>query len=594
MLTIIDREGRQIERLSPDDMETVLAAFARPGATEQERERGAAVVSRVQQYRRWFACDCLGPGEAPPVLIPVTGSHIRRDSRRPDHADDCPFEMDPRERERYVASLRERVPREGFRLAAEFSPSRATPERSGPDRDDEGEERDPTPDGVGAGQETRRGVSKASGRDKISQLLFELLDRAHLNRVGPVPRGLGERLDALNGAAQQIPLGAGLCLRDVLETDAARLQDLTGRIGARRDWPRGRRPHGVMIFVALRIENDVLVAVSGARVTVEGPIAVFGPGRGHVRHGPFVVAVLVASPDRGAPVVPLQAYAHPCWTDDDMMPVDSTHERRCLGTLVRFQGWMARENLHVRIVKPLYDRSEYYTGREEPELVVKPDFEGTIRTPSGTFIRSFVVEVMGFNDDEYLKRKERLERIVKGKGTWWIEHPAHRGILESEGDTSLGRGLTQLGRWAARRANELRPPTATTDARSSLALEEPHRQAIERAAAAQQPATATEPATAPRSKVSIPPRVPAVQDPTPTSPPPVRAKPVVSPSASWLAEPRPIEIRAEPAVKPVQPVTRIDGGFGTPPLETPAVRRHQPPKRPSLLRRLLGLLGGQA
>ena len=460
MLTVIDRNGGEIERLSLGDMEAMLAAFARPGATQQAREDGAAVVRKVGQYRRWFACDCLGPGEAPPVLIPVTGSHIRRESHRPDHADGCPFEMDAEERERYAASLRERMPQEGFCLAANFPPPRATPDRGRPDQDDEDKERDPSPDGAAAGQETRRGVSKASRRDKVSQLLFELLDRAHLNRIGPVPRDPQARLDALNGAAQEVLLGENLCLHDVLETDAALLQDLVRHIGARRHWPRGRRPHGVMIFVVSRIEDDVLVAVSGTRVTVEGAIAVFGPGRGRVRQGPFVAAVLVASPDGRAPPVPLQAYAHPCWADDDMMPVDSTHERRCLNILVRFQNWMTGQHLHVYIEKPLYDLSKYYTGLEEPEVVVKPDFRGVIQTSSGAFIRSFVVEVMGFDHDEYVKQKKRLKGIVKGKDAWWIEHPAHRGIPEAEGDTSLRQDLLRLGQWAAAEANTLRPPPA--------------------------------------------------------------------------------------------------------------------------------------
>jgi len=36
---------------------------------------------------------------------------------------------------------------------------------------------------------------------------------------------------------------------------------------------------------------------------------VFGPGMGRVRTGPFVVAVLVASPDGRAPLTPLKGYA---------------------------------------------------------------------------------------------------------------------------------------------------------------------------------------------------------------------------------------------------------------------------------------------
>ena len=108
---------------------------------------------------------------------------------------------------------------------------------------------------------------------------------------------------------REISLGGDLRLSGVLYTDAGQLDDLVGRVRLRARWPDGRRPHGVLVFIAERLEGDVIVAVSGTRLTVEGPIAVFGPGSGRVRTGPFVVAVLVASPDGRAPLAPLKAYA---------------------------------------------------------------------------------------------------------------------------------------------------------------------------------------------------------------------------------------------------------------------------------------------
>ena len=57
------------------------------------------------------------------------------------------------------------------------------------------------------------------------------------------------------------------------------------------------------------------------RLAVEGPIGVFGPGRGNTRNGPFIMAVLVASPDGRAPPVPMKAFAQPCWSADDILPL---------------------------------------------------------------------------------------------------------------------------------------------------------------------------------------------------------------------------------------------------------------------------------
>lgn len=444
VLTVTDKKGKALGRLGVKDLDAVLAAFARPGATAEERWRGAAVVRRVQQRDGWFRCGCLGPGEDPPVLVPVKEAYIRREASRPDHADGCPFESDAEDRARHARSLRAREPGDGFRLARAIKAAGSAPARD--DADSGGEP------GAEAGQGASRGPAKVYYRTKLSQLLFELLHAAGVHRVGPGPRGRETQVQALYAAARGISLGGELRLSSVLETNPDRLQDFIGGIRARARWPRGRRPHGVLVFVAARIEGEALVAASGASVAVEGPISVFGPGRGWVRRGPFVVAVLVASPDGHTPPVPLEAYAHPCWSNDDMLPVDSTHERRCLGILVGFQGWMAGQGCAVEIEKPLHDRSRYYTGREEADGVVKPDFEGTVRTATGVFLRSFVIEVKGFDHAEYRRAKARLERAVRDKRVHYVEHLAHGGVPEAEGDLRLRRDLVRLGRWAAAKA----------------------------------------------------------------------------------------------------------------------------------------------
>jgi len=153
-------------------------------------------------------------------------------------------------------------------------------------------------DAAAAGARTaRRGVCKTYDRDKLSQLLFKLLSDAQVHRLGRGPRGPGEQWEAVYRAARGIPLSDGLQLSEVLHTDPGQLDLLLGCLGSRQRWPRMSRPHGVLVFVAARIEGDVIVAASGARLAVEGPVAVFGPGRGNMRTGPFIVAVLVASLD---------------------------------------------------------------------------------------------------------------------------------------------------------------------------------------------------------------------------------------------------------------------------------------------------------
>jgi hypothetical protein len=253
MLTIIDRQGREVRPLDPEEHEALLAAFTRPGAGERARERGAAVVRQVWQHRRWFRCDCLGPGEAAPLLVPVAGTHIRRDPNHPDHAEDCPFAMDAEDRACHAMSLRVCVPRGGFRLARAFPQPEADPDR---DEEDDHAERDAggevgdAPEAGAAAQTRERGLRKAYHRTSLAQLLFALLSEAGVHRLDPAPRERAAQERALRAGAQSISLGGELRLSDVLETDPDRLGTLLGRVAARSHWPSGRRPHGVLVFIA--------------------------------------------------------------------------------------------------------------------------------------------------------------------------------------------------------------------------------------------------------------------------------------------------------------------------------------------------------
>ena len=56
----------------------------------------------------------------------------------------------------------------------------------------------------------------------------------------------------------------------------------------------------------------------------------FGPGQDNARAGAFIVEVPVASPDGCAPPVPMKAFAQPCWSAGDILPLDSGWERASL------------------------------------------------------------------------------------------------------------------------------------------------------------------------------------------------------------------------------------------------------------------------
>ena len=253
----------------------------------------------------------------------------------------------------------------------------------------------------------------------------------------------------------------------MLGTDPAGMGELVRRIAARRTWPKGRRPHGVLALVAEGIEGDTLVLAGGGRIGIRGAISVFDPGRGAQRRGPFVVAELIVSPDGQQPLAPLEAYAHPCWSATDMLPVDSSHERRYLDILVRLQGWMAAKGCQVAIAKPLHDRSGYYLGQEAGDAVVKPDFEGAVHAADGSFLRSFAVELMGYDHPEYRAVKVRVRAAITGKRVHFLEHLAHDPARLEEHDHTFRSSLTRFGRRAISKARDV-PALPVTPIRLTL------------------------------------------------------------------------------------------------------------------------------
>jgi len=223
MLSVVDRNGRPVRLLGAAEMEAMLAAFARPGATAAARTRGADIARKAQQRNCWFRCGCLDGTEPAPILVPVLGQHIRRSPHHPDHADACPFEMGDVGSLARARRLREPEPGDVFRLVGAIRPGDAA---------------------VAGARTGRRGVCKIYDRDKLSQMLSKLLSDAQVHRVGRGPRGPGEQWEAVYRAARGIPLGDGLRLSDVPHTDPGQLGLLLGCIRSRQRWPRMTRPHG--------------------------------------------------------------------------------------------------------------------------------------------------------------------------------------------------------------------------------------------------------------------------------------------------------------------------------------------------------------
>jgi len=92
--------------LTPGEDRALHKAFGR-FAAPAAWAAGATVVRRYQHAGsgHWFACDRLGPGVRPPVLVPVAEAPVRcQDPPWPAHAEECDFRRDPDEQRLVAAS----------------------------------------------------------------------------------------------------------------------------------------------------------------------------------------------------------------------------------------------------------------------------------------------------------------------------------------------------------------------------------------------------------------------------------------------------------------------------------------------------------
>ena len=407
----------QAAPVTPLEDARLRAAFGRYGGGPLERHDAALVVADHQQRGPggWFLCDCRPDADLPPVLVPVSMTHIRRheDARWPPHDEACDFFREPAEQRAIVASHSASVVRP-FRLARRINPF--TPE-------------------------LRHDIAACSPhgrRPGLARLLARLVTDAGLQRIGPGwwKPTLGEQAKAIWAAARPIEIDAGVRLTEFFCTSPARLGELKARIeAAGEERFQGTRPHGILIARASAIADGLLTPIAGEPIPVRGRLAVFGERSGAVRlhsaqraaRAPWLVACVIGRAGAKEPVEALSAYAHPCADDAHLMLLDSDMERRTLAQLRSVQSWLARKmDTAMTIEKPLFDIGPEPDDDADPRPVLMPDFVVRAETP-GAAGRTAIVETMGFADDAYRTHKARVHLLMRSAlaGAPVVKHDFH-------------------------------------------------------------------------------------------------------------------------------------------------------------------------
>ena len=334
------------------------------------------------------------------------------------------------------------------------------------------------PDGLGApGEGPGDGVERpwTGGRpSSLSQVLKTLMRAAGLNRFDGAadPAAPTDWLAACRRAAGEMRVAGRVKMSDILFTDPAKwaIEGTPERLDAMASrWPGRGRPFVLLSWLA----HDVAVHGINPRHPEAGRVVVHSRVRRPVVfrrriEGPFLFLGIVARGLDGGAWACRAASVHPILSPKVPMPVDSDYERDALGALRRAAAGLARDAAlggpaRVELEKPLFP----FMVRGGPCL---PDALLTVTRPGGRGhlpagpdgppaegpfadrdTARYVIEVMGFADDAYERRKEntharmrRIGRVIRMEGkqfdsSWNDLETQTRRIARRIGKDLVGR-----------------------------------------------------------------------------------------------------------------------------------------------------------
>ncbi|WRH15960.1 hypothetical protein GC087_25565 (plasmid) [Pantoea sp. JZ2] len=169
--------------------------------------------------------------------------------------------------------------------------------------------------------------------------------------------------------------------------------------------------------------------------TPEKGLRINGESQGGLRPPYWVILEFRRSADGS--IVCSDGYAHALHSRSCPVPVDSGLERKTLESLARCAEWLSKKKdaqvRHIHLKKPLFDYAVTVDGEEGWVL---PDFVLEATTTDGEN-RTFIIETMGYQDEDYIERKSRQHRGMKTLGELQTDPPR----WPEETDKSLERQM---------------------------------------------------------------------------------------------------------------------------------------------------------
>ena len=432
MLCLVTKSKLRVEReLSEKEADAVRDPLLDDSAAQLAR----AVLREGRENDLWLRCDCRIDIDDDPLVAPCrmsmgAGYSWRRlqGENRPQHHPDCVFYRESRE-ERAQGNWRRaaRVPPEGY-----FAALRAR--RGGNSAElDTGEDGTALTDPLHAPEEEGDREPSRRRTPALPGLLCRLLERAGLTRVrtNEPPPGIGGWTEAMLAAAKTIEVAPGHPLDGLLFPWRAGWDRL--RVHARvreaaREFPKGHMPQGFVCFPVLNVGERSLPA-TGKYGELEVVTRIRRPTiGGRAVSGPCLFFGVVALITRRRGYECVRGWAQSIVSVHRPVPVDSDFERQAFGTLTTTLRILDREfpDAGFTMEKPVFE-IDTEQGPCLPDFLIRARRKGEVRT--------WVVEVMGFERPDYLAGKEVTHERMQELGP----------VILMDG-RKFERGLTDEGR----------------------------------------------------------------------------------------------------------------------------------------------------
>ncbi len=413
--------GCLVRQLSEAEESAVKKVCGRREAGSQEEKALALdVLTEMRRTDTWLACSCVA-GDAPPMnsanLRSDTGTIYLQSFSTP-HDAECPMFRELKEDEDTTKSGTRKTAGSQPVSYLSFLPREENGARlqAGPGSQDDGDDR-----------------LRRKRRPRLARLLLTLIEDAGLNVIetlAPFPTAPArEAIDRIAAVTRNNEFTRGRPLSDIVRFWPLITQDeqqrLMGQLEAPNSpWPAGRARHFYQIFMSDEVSRE------RATFRFRREEAIFAPEKGLRINGesqdglrPPYWVILEFRRSADGSIVCSDGYAHALHSRSCTVPVDSGLERQTLDSLATCAAWLAKKGEEpvrsLSLKKPLFD---YAVTVDDEEGWVLPDFMVEVTTAAGEKM-AFVIETMGYQDEDYIERKSRQHRGMKMLGQLQTDPP---------------------------------------------------------------------------------------------------------------------------------------------------------------------------